>query len=126
MPFSLEIHLGNSILLGAVHHPHILCFGLIVSDLPGGVLSLFLYFFSSVLFCINNIGRGLGVGGEGNLNSAGAFPNQFIIINFPMLSPSLKTSWFIIGHEIKRNPLFGIKGIFVSVKTAAFCSKFHI
>lgn len=88
--------------------PHILCFGLIVSDRPGGVLRLlgfFLYMFFSFCFFLVILegggggGGGVGQEGEGSFNSAGIFPNRFIIINLQMLFPSLKASRFIIATK---------------------------
>lgn len=84
---SFEIHLGISILL-VVMHPHILWFGLIVSDLPGGVLSLFsVDFFFLFCFALTILERAGGHWGKGSVSCAGGFPNQFIIINLPMLFP---------------------------------------
>lgn len=57
---------GHFLLLRAVR-PHILCFGLIVSDLPGGVLSLFSVDVFFILFLINNTGRGRQGGKEASV-----------------------------------------------------------
>lgn len=78
-----------------------------------------------ILFCINNTGRAWRGRGEGSFKSAGVFPNRFIIINLSMLFPSLKASWFIITMK-KKGTLCSVTREFVSVKAAAFCSKFHI
>lgn len=75
----------------------------LTSSVPVSLFQIFLGEFSAsfcrcffILFCINNTGRGWRGRGEGSFTSAGVFPNRFIIINLPMLFPSLKASWFII------------------------------